>query len=200
MLKSSQTTTIDYYNFAAADYFRSTSQLNIPHLWDKINGHATESTILDIGCGSGRDLRYFSDRGYEVIGVDISFNLIKLAHNHSNRPVALADMCALPFEKSFNVAWAIGSLLHIHRGDIVEALSEINRVLNNNSIFIASMKKGFGNAVDGNGRYFTYYQEDEWVNILRQANFEVLSIEKTIESRNTQRTEWIVTVSKPGFL
>lgn len=196
MIKSSQTTKIDYYDFAAVEYFNTTSQLNISHLWNKVNGETNKNMILDIGCGSGRDMRYFSGKGYEVFGVDISFSLIKLAHNYSNQPVALADMCKLPFEKSFTIAWAIASLLHIHRRNIVATLTEIHRVLNKNSRFIASIKEGVGNGVDEKGRYFTYYQEDEWANILRRANFEVQSIEKTIEYRNAQKTEWVVTVSK----
>lgn len=185
-----------YYNIAAYDYFLSTHQIDISDLWNKIDLPNQESIILDIGCGSGRDLRHFGDLGYKAIGIDISFSLIRLAHEYSKRPVAVGDLCYLPFKKSFSVVWAIASLLHIKRRGIKKALSEINRVLMRDSIFIASVKKGNGNSIDNKGRFFTYYQPGEWANLLQKTGFDLVSLEETIEIRNTEAVEWIVTVAK----
>lgn len=191
-----QESTRNYYNHSAAQYFFLTYQSDISNLWKKLIEQKSEGTILDIGCGSGRDLHYFNQNGFRVVGIDISVNLLKLAHGYSNTPVALADMQFLPFEKSFDAGWAIGSLLHINKADIVKVLSEIYCVLKRNSILVTSVKKGTGSALDNRGRYFTYYQTNEWVNALAQAQFDIVSTEETIEMRDSEKIEWIVTVAK----
>jgi hypothetical protein len=58
------------------------------------------------------------------------------------------------------------------------------------------MKKGYGSVVDEKGRYFAYYQKEEWTDLLAQANFELISIEETTEIRVAEKVEWLVTVSK----
>lgn len=48
--------------------------------------------ILDIGCGSGRDSRYFLSRGYDVVPVDGSMELCLLAGNYIGMDVRILLM------------------------------------------------------------------------------------------------------------
>ena len=58
-----------------------------------------QSRILDIGCGTGRTTDFFKDRGHDVVGVDISFKMVKTAKSE-NREIAYSagDACALSFK------------------------------------------------------------------------------------------------------
>lgn len=68
------------------------------------------SRLLEVGCGTGHWSRYFSDKGFDVTGIDISSEMIKIARKKHipNSRFEIADGHNLPFEdKSFDVASAI---------------------------------------------------------------------------------------------
>jgi SAM-dependent methyltransferase len=118
------------------------------------------------------------------------------AQNFSKRPVVQANMLSLPFGNgSFDIVWSIGSLLHIPRDLINVALSEVHRILKKKSIFIASIKKGVGESVDNEGRFFTYYGDTEWAKMLINNHFMISSLEVTPEVRENKTVDWIVSVS-----
>jgi len=158
--------------------------------------------ILDLGCGSGRDLRYFSSLDYNVVGLDYSFNLCELARQFSEQPVVFGDFTSIPFENNtFDAVWSIGSLLHIPRCLLRPSLSEIHRVLKPNSILITSIKEGCGETTDSLGRYFAFYSRSEWQDILEESGYGVLELEDMVEERrlapdNRIRIKWIVCVAR----
>jgi SAM-dependent methyltransferase len=189
--------TREYYENFALNYFRKTHNACLPVLWEKVTNLQNVSKILDLGCGSGRDLRYFADRGFNPVGLDLSYNLLKLAFKFSGCPVVQGDILALPYKgKSFDIVWSIGSLLHIPRCLIDDAILETHRILKSESIFIASIKKGRGETSDSLGRHTAFYQLEEWTRILRRNHFDVLSVDTTKENRGKEVIEWIVTISR----
>jgi ubiquinone/menaquinone biosynthesis C-methylase UbiE len=75
----------------------------LPHI-------ANQSRLLEVGCGTGHWSRFFSDKGFEVTGIDISAEMIKIAiQKHiPNSRFEIADGRNLPFEdESFDIAAAI---------------------------------------------------------------------------------------------
>lgn len=191
-----QNRTVNYYEKNAYDYFLKTCNIDISNLWEKLSDQKEGSLLLDLGCGSGRDLRYFAKKKIKTIGIDISYNLLRYAYDFSKRPVVQANMISLPFNNgSFDVVWAIGTLLHIPRDYVQLALSEIHRVLKRKSIFITSVKKGDGEGLDKEGRYFTYYSNVEWENMLVKNHFTIKSLEENNEARGAETIDWIVSVS-----
>lgn len=79
--------------------------------------------ILDSGCGPGRDSKFFSDQGFEVVGIDLSEGLLKIATEFAPKvKFQSADIRELPFEKeSFGGVWSMASLLHL---DSLEGMAE----------------------------------------------------------------------------
>jgi ubiquinone/menaquinone biosynthesis C-methylase UbiE len=74
---------------------------------------AKGNRLLDVGCGTGHWSRYFSDKGFEVTGVDVSKRMIDTAQskNISNASFQVADGHSLPFEdNSFDVTAAVTTL------------------------------------------------------------------------------------------
>ena len=85
------------------------------------------SSILDIGCGNGRNMTY---PDYNFTGIDSSKEFIKMCEKRNLR-VILGDMTQLPFEdNSFDAVLSIASFHHLttkKRRNL--AMSEIYRVL-----------------------------------------------------------------------
>src|SRR5689334_15154974 len=90
-----------------------------------------KAKIIDIGCGSGRDAKLFTDKGVTVLGIDFSPNLIAIAKNKA--PLAefqLMDIEAMNFPAdSFDAAWAGCSLGHIPKKRVSEVIQKIHSFL-----------------------------------------------------------------------
>jgi SAM-dependent methyltransferase len=193
-----RTSTKQYYKVHALDYFRATFNLDIHTLWEKFELHVVSGAkVIDIGCGSGRDLVHFANHGYKVVGVDYSIELLKLAGAHSHQPVVLAEIASLPFKaNTFDAGWAIGSLLHIPRNSINDVLAGIYKILKQDSILLTSVKKGLGDQVDHLGRYTAFYDLSEWRDLVEDSGFAIVEIEEENEKRaiklsNRETVSWI---------
>lgn len=101
-----------------------------------------QGLILDNGCGTGELMEFLNSR--EVVGCDISFNMLKNAKKRSNFLVK-CDSEKLPFkDKSFDVVY-VKALLH-HLNDIDSAIQEIKRVLKpGGEVVFAETNKNFIN-------------------------------------------------------
>ena len=68
-----------------------------------------EGRILDIGCGSGRDIKAFLDRGFDVVGFDASDEMVKKARQLTNGVVLKAKFADVAWEDEFDGLWASAS-------------------------------------------------------------------------------------------
>jgi SAM-dependent methyltransferase len=107
------------------------------HLLGDVRG----KTVLDLGCGSGQNLVAVANRGANVIGLDISPQLIGLAQQRLNDAGKVADLrvgsahaTQLP-DESVDVVFAIAVLHHL---DLKVAREEIRRILRKEGRFILS--------------------------------------------------------------
>ncbi len=92
--------------------------------------------LLDVGCASGKDGAYFQSLGFDVIGIDLSAELLKQAQKyHPELKTKLMDMRKLDFaDKTFDAIWAHASLLHLERKDLLPTIKEFYRVMKKNGI------------------------------------------------------------------
>ena len=59
--------TLDYYNKNAKQYCEKTIAINLQENYDKfLKWLPKNDYVLDLGCGSGRDSKYFIDKGYKI--------------------------------------------------------------------------------------------------------------------------------------
>ena len=78
--------TLDYYNLNAYDYFNNSLDADMSEVYKRFLFYLKENDlILDFGCGSGRDSKYFLDNGYNVDSVDGSLELCNLATKYLNK-------------------------------------------------------------------------------------------------------------------
>jgi ubiquinone/menaquinone biosynthesis C-methylase UbiE len=95
--------------------------------------------ILDAGCGTGKDISYFSSLGYEVIGIDLSEMMLKEAKeilkNRPNVCLIRGDFRTTPFpDNYFDGIWSSASLVHLSQNDKKRALIEFRRILKEDGI------------------------------------------------------------------
>jgi len=100
-----------------------------------------KSTLLEIGFGSGRYLRYSSKRVSVAVGVEISAELARVVKKRSrSAPIAyvVADAEHLPFrEESFELTLSTETIEHLPNPEA--GLKEINRILKPNEEAILSV-------------------------------------------------------------
>lgn len=173
-----------YYEIRAAEYAEASLRQSMEDALAPFAKRLSHGdTVIDLGCGAGRDLKSLCDRGLRPVGLDASLPLAKLAHDHSGCPIVVGDLRALPFATSIAEAgWASASLLHMSKEDAVVALKEIHRVIKPGGLLFSSVKRGEGCSVDDEGRWFSYYEPDEWRSLLEVAGFSV--IESAITKQN----------------
>ena len=152
--------TIDYYNNNAAQYFSNTVNVDMSECCDRFLKYVVPGgRIIDIGAGSGRDIKYFKDKGYDVDGIDASEEMCRLASEYSGSEV-ICEMIQdwYPTQK-YDGIWANAALLHLSIIEIEKFVCRVSDYLNSDGVFYISMKKGVQTGSDNNGRLFTDFSE-----------------------------------------
>jgi ubiquinone/menaquinone biosynthesis C-methylase UbiE len=150
-----------------------------------------KASIVDIGCGTGRDMAWFEQRSLHVIGVDRSDGMLAYARRAVRGSLVSMDVRSLAFRgESFDAAWCCASLLHLPRTDAPLALWEIRRVLKVDAPLMLSMQEGQGDAWEpGYGtdieRYFVRYGSAELEHMLAMAGFSVVEMVRTVHPLRT---------------
>jgi SAM-dependent methyltransferase len=90
---------------------------------------AGATTLLEIGAGHGVSGRYFADRGFEVVCIDLSPELVARCRA-KGLTARVMDFAALDFPPgSFDAVFGMNCLLHVPRDDLVGVLRSVHRVL-----------------------------------------------------------------------
>jgi 2-polyprenyl-3-methyl-5-hydroxy-6-metoxy-1,4-benzoquinol methylase len=107
------------------------------------------ASILDAGCGSGRDARAFADQGFQVAAFDASEAMVALARQYTGLPVRQAWFQDLTDRAAFHGIWASASLLHVPMREEVNVFQRLERALVPGGVLYASFRLGDGERLDG---------------------------------------------------
>jgi 2-polyprenyl-3-methyl-5-hydroxy-6-metoxy-1,4-benzoquinol methylase len=143
-------------------------------------------TILDAGCGPGNISRYLVSKGFSVIGVDFSEELIKIAQKKVPQAVFhVMDMRKLEFlENSFNGIYSAYSFMHIPNEDVLLTLKEYRKVLRPDGALFLSAKEGEGESyleeplANNELCYFNFYNSDWLTGQIEIAGFIIKKLVK----------------------
>lgn len=159
--------TLSYYEGHAKKFFDGTVNINMTVLYRPfIEYMPPYASILDAGCGSGRDTLYFAERGYRVTAFDNSPTIVKMASKLSGKEVQQLSFQELQFENEFNGVWACSSLLHIPLNEMNDVLFRLSRAMKVDGVLYTSFKYGTGEH-DRNGRLFVDLDEEGFDELIK---------------------------------
>ena len=172
--------TLSYYNDNATKFVEGTVNVDMSEFYQEfLPLLPKQGTILDAGCGSGRDTKYFLELGYKVIAFDYSPEIVKIASEHTNHEIRLLSFSDVNFEEKFDGVWACASLLHVPSVDMQDTLQKLTRALKSGGILYTSFKYGEGELVRSD-RFFSDYTETSFDRLLLAfPNLEVVKYWKT---------------------
>lgn len=115
------------------------------------------ATILDLGCGEGRDAHYFGSHGHKVIAIDNSKELINLANQRATRNATFIvdDFTKGAIDRyakdgTVDLIWACASLLHTFYDTLMHTIAESWRALKPGGQMFMSFK--YNPLADGKSR------------------------------------------------
>ena len=184
---------IDYYNRHSTTYFESTVDLDMSEARKRFEEVLPEGgTILDLGCGSGRDTLAFYEDEFEVTPLDGSEEMCALAEIHTDLEVLHMTFDELDFDEVFDGVWANASLLHVPEKDMPEILKKIGLALKPGGYLYISVKEGDFEGIR-NGRYFVDYSKRKIVDLVEDTG--IFKVEDVWKSRDIREhisdTKWI---------
>ncbi|HAR80003.1 MAG TPA: SAM-dependent methyltransferase [Succinivibrionaceae bacterium] len=185
--------TIDYYNTNSSDFINDTKKVEFSELQNRFLSLLPEDAlILDLGCGSGRDSRYFLDKGSRVTAVDASLEMCRQASVFTGLDVINATFEAFETAKRFDGIWACASLVHVERSELPFIINKYAAMLKKSGIFYLSFKYGDFEGLRG-GRYFNDLTEELFMQIISDtANINMLSTGITYDVRPARHKErWL---------
>jgi len=173
--KTKSNDTIQYYNINAGAFIENTLGANMNEHYDAFLKHIpTGGSILDAGCGSGRDSKRFIELGYEVEAFDASEEMVRFAKTYTGLNVRQCAFSEIEYEKKFDGIWACASLLHISEDLLTEVMNLLINNLKLNGAMYMSFKYG-ESEYEKDGRLFNCFTKDTFTEYFK--NFDTLKLE-----------------------
>lgn len=185
LFKEQNMKTINYYNKNAQKFYDNTINTDIRDIYKKFLKYLPKkSHILDVGCGVGRDIKYFLSEGYIVSGLDASFEMVKLATQETGVNIMHSTFQDLNFDKKFDAVWAQASLLHVPYDLTQEIYQKIHNALKPRGIFYASYRHGDSYMATSER---DFYNMNEEIIIPYFSNlFEIIELWQNVDNRVTK--------------
>lgn len=192
--------TLSFYETNAAQYVANTLTLDLgaeqQQFLASLPANAIGSTrLLDAGCGSGRDARAFSARGFQVTAFDGCAALALQARAFTGLPVRHLRFDEMDYAAQFEGVWACASLLHLPPAELGDAMSRIHRALTANGAFYACFKVGEGERIDSTGRYFNDFTPARLTGYLTECGFDVEAV-TSVDNKLDAGMQWVNAFSR----
>lgn len=183
--------TIDYYNRNAARYFNETVHADVSEIRDRFTQMLPPgATILDLGCGSGRDSKAFIEQGFRVVAVDGSEELCKLAEEYIQQPVVCSDFLDYKPEETFDGIWACASLLHLTEAECQIVVDRLSKNLKPGGCFYMSFKMGEFKG-ERDGRFYWDLSKEKLCKKVEEGNKNLRVIDCFISSDIFRKILWV---------
>jgi len=184
--------TLHYYKTNSSVFFAETVGVDMSMLHDRFLALVPKAGfVLDAGCGSGRDAKAFTQRGYRVAAFDASSELAALASKHIGHDVAVRTFAEVDEVGIYDGIWACASLLHLPLLELPDAISRLWRTLKPGGVIYVSFKEGATERIK-DGRHFTDLTELALRRFFSDFS-EVLSIDcwQTPDARSDRSEIWL---------
>lgn len=195
--------TLASYHNVASDFWQGTKDHDVSQNYQAFlsacQQNKTEDAaldILDLGCGPGRDLRYFKSLGHRPIGLDGCARFCQMARDYSNCEVLQQQFLALNLSpNSFDGIFANASLFHVPSSQLLRVLQELHAALRSGGILFSSNPRGNAEGWSGS-RYGHWMELDVSQAYLQQAGFSLLNHYYRPAGKPRAEQPWLAIVSQ----
>jgi SAM-dependent methyltransferase len=152
-------------------------------------------TILDLGCGPGRDLAALTALGHTAVGLDGSARFAAMAREATGCTVWQQDFLALDLPAArFDGVFANASLFHVPSRELPRVLAELHAALVPGGVLFSSNPRGQNEEGWNHGRYGAYHDLDAWRGYLTGAGFLELEHYYRPPGRPRDQQPWLASV------
>jgi SAM-dependent methyltransferase len=171
--------TLAHYEARAEAFWAGTRDHDVSQNIDALLA-AIEGTppfrILDFGCGPGRDLKAFTERGHVATGLDGSARFVEMARAFSGCEVLRQDFLALDLPvAAFDGIFANAVLFHVPTKELPRVLGELHAALKSRGVLFASNPRGRNEEGWNGDRYGAYHDIESWRRYLVGAGFDEIA-------------------------
>jgi SAM-dependent methyltransferase len=167
--------TLGHYQARAEAFWEGTRHHDVEQNIEALLRHilaVPPFTILDLGCGPGRDLKTFVQRGHRATGLEGAQALAEMARAHSGCEVWQQDFLSLELpDAHFDGVFANASLFHVPRQELPRVLGELHATLKPGGVLFSSNPRGNNEESVNGDRYGAYYDLAAWREHLTAAGF-----------------------------
>ena len=190
--------TLQHYNQRAEDYREGTRDHNVSQniaaLLQYIEG-VPPFTLLDFGCGPGRDLKVFAELGHIAVGLEGAARFAAMARAHSGCVVWQQDFLKLDLPDSrFDGVFANAALFHVPSQELPRVLRELHATLKPGGVLFSSNPHGQNEEGWNRGRYGAYHDLETWRRYVSAAGFIELTHYYRPAGLPREQQPWLATV------
>jgi SAM-dependent methyltransferase len=201
-LRCTSKVTIAHYDRWAEDYRAGTRDHDVSQNYtaflSAIAGDQPFS-ILDLGCGPGRDLQHFRSLGHAAVGLDGSNEFVAMARSYSGCAVLHQDFLAMVLPDShFDGVFANASLFHVPSQELLRVLLELSSTLKSGGVLFCSNPRGHNEEGFSHDRYSCFFDLDTWRHYVTAAGFFEVQHYFRPPGLPCHKQPWLATVWRKG--
>jgi SAM-dependent methyltransferase len=194
--------TIAHYDASAASFWEGTRAHDVTQNYAALLGAieaAPPFTLLDLGCGPGRDLVYFRSLGHTAVGLDGSARFVELAQRNSGCEVLHQDFLHLSLPAArFDGIFANASLFHVPSRALREVLCALRSALKPRGVLFSSNPRGHDEEGFQGERYGCFWELETWRAHVTGAGFEAITHYYRPAGRPRHQQPWLASVWRRG--
>jgi SAM-dependent methyltransferase len=190
--------TIAHYDAAATAFEEGTRAHDVAQNYEALL-RAIEGpppyTLLDFGCGPGRDLAYFRSLGHESVGLDGAARFVEMARNATGCEVLHQNFLRLALPPArFHGVFANASLFHVPSQELPRVLGELRAALRPRGVLFCSNPRGRDTEGFSGERYGAFHTLETWREYVTAAGFDEIEHYYRPPGRPRSEQPWLATV------
>ena len=196
--------TLDHYDRRAEDFREGTRDhdvsQNVAALLAQLSGESP-FTILDFGCGPGRDLKALSSLGHVAIGLEGAGRFVEMARAETGCEVWQQDFLKLDLpDARFDGVFANAALFHVPCQELPRVLGQLRAALKPGGVLFSSNPRGGNEEGWNRGRYGAYHDLEAWRRWMSEAGFVELDHYYRPAGLPREQQPWLASVwRRPAF-
>jgi len=190
----------DYYQKNYKAYHEKTFSIDPSSFLDPFAKRLPgDAFVLDVGCGSGRDLLWMKKRGFDVIGFERSPGLAKLARDNAGCEVIEGDFETYDFSSILvDAIMAIGALVHVPHEGFSKVFENITSAIPDYGSVLITLKEGSGELKHPDGRISYMWEDPKAREMFDTLGFKVCGVSSSVSKTGSGDVWMTYVLDKSG--